>query len=136
MKAYTRITILTLGLALIMGACHKEEPKLYATPENTVKAYAAAMKSGDYESALDCYANSALSESAIGVAGLGKDEIRNLFLKSLANSQEPYAKNEPAKIQVKMMTAEVTYELGGAKHTHTLVNQNGEWKIATDLTLK
>ncbi len=126
------------ALAVGLGACHKEAGNAspYGTPEATVKAYVTAMKQGDFEAALDCYADSALSTAGVGVAGLTREEVRNLFLKSLANSQEPYVKSEPAKLQVKMMTAEVTYELGGAKHTHTLVNQNGEWKIATDLATK
>jgi len=123
--------------AIWCGGCHKEkEEGPYATPEATVRAYAEAMRSGDFEGALGCYADSALAESSVGVVGLTKEEIRNLFLKSLADSQEPYVKNQPAKLEVKMLTAEVTYDLGDGKHTHTLVNQNGEWKIATDLTSK
>ncbi len=123
---------LILGLALC--ACTKEEKENpYATPTETVQAYAAAMNKGDYEAALDCYADTAFSASSVGVVGLSENEIRTLFLKSLSNSAEPYVKNKVANLKAKYTTAEVAYELGGVKHTHTLVNQNGEWKIATEL---
>jgi len=126
---------LALALGLCLGACHREkEESPYATPEATVRAYARAMKDGDFEAALACYADTALSDTGIGVVGLSRDEIRNLFLKSLANSQEPYAHNEPKNLRARYVTAEVSYDLGGESHTHTLVNVNGEWKIATDLT--
>lgn len=130
----TWLTVAALALALIMAACTKEEPENpYATPEDTVQVFAAAMKEGDFETALDCYADDALTSKGVGVEGLSEAEIRNLFLKSLEAAQEPYAKEDPANLEGRLLTAEVTYELGGTKHTHTLVNQNGEWKIATDL---
>ena len=131
----TWLTVAALALALTMAACTKEQPENpYATPEDTVSVFAAAMKDGDFETALDCYADAALTSKGVGVEGLSESEIRNLFLKSLEAAQEPYAKEELANLEGRLLTAEVTYELGGAKHTHTLVNQDGEWKIATDLT--
>lgn len=131
----TWLTVAALALALTMAACTKEEPENpYATPEDTVGVFAAAMKDGDFETALDCYADAALTSKGVGVEGLSESEIRNLFLKSLEAAQEPYAKEELTSLEGRLLTAEVTYELGGVKHTHTLVNQEGEWKIATDLT--
>jgi hypothetical protein len=130
----TWFTVAALGVALMGAACTKEAPENpYATPEDTVRVFAAAMKTGDFETALDCYADEALTSKGVGVEGLSESEIRNLFLKSLEAAQEPYAKEEPTNLQGRLLTAEVSYELGGVKHTHTLVNQNGEWKIATDL---
>lgn len=130
----TCLTVAALAVALSIGACTKEEPENpYATPEDTVRVFATAMKAGDFESALDCYADEALTSKGVGVEGLSENEIRNLFLKSLEAAQGPYAKEELTNLQGRLLTAEVTYELGGTKHTHTLVNQNGEWKIATDL---
>jgi hypothetical protein len=131
----TCLTAAGLALVLISVGCTKEEAENpYAKPEDTVRAFAEAMKKGDFEAALDCYADTALSSTTVGVEGLSESEIRNLFLKSLEASQEPYAKDEVAGLEARLLTAEVTYELGGVKHTHTLVNQDGEWKIATDLT--
>ena len=128
---FASLVILAAGI----GCRRQEEDRSpYATPESTIRVYLEAMKQGDFEAALACYADSALSPTGIGVEGLGPKEIHNLFLKSLADNQGPYLKNEPTNIQAKLLTAEVTYELGGVKHTHTLVNQNGDWKIATDLT--
>lgn len=132
-----RICLTAAALALVLTAvgCTKEEAESpYATPEDTVHAFAEAMKKGDFETALDCYADTALSSTTVGVEGLSENEIRNLFLRSLEASREPYAKDEIANLESRLLTAEVTYELGGVKHTHTLVNQDGEWKIATDLT--
>ena len=130
-----RTWLTVAALALTMAACTKEEPENpYATPEDTVRGFAAAMKDGDFETALDCYADAALTSKGVGVEGLSENEIRNLFLKSLEAAQEPYAKEELTSLEGRLLTAEVTYELGGVKHTHTLVNQDGEWKIATDLT--
>jgi len=130
----TWITVAALALALTLAACTKDEPENpYATPEDTVRAFAAAMKEGDFERALDCYADDALTSKGVGVEGLSESEIRNLFLKSLEAAQEPYANEEVTNLEGRLLTAEVTYELGGATHTHTLVNQDGEWKIATDL---
>jgi hypothetical protein len=129
------ITAAALALVLISAACTKEETaNPYATPEGTVQTFADAMKKGDFAAALDCYDDAALSSEAVGVEGLSESEIRNLFLKSLEASQEPYAQDELANLETRLLTAEVTYELGGVKHTHTLVNQEGEWKIATSLT--
>ena len=129
------ITAAALALVLIAVGCAKEEAENpYATPEDTVHAFAEAMNKGDFEAALDCYADTALSRTTVGVEGLSESEIRNLFLRSLEASREPYAKDEIANLESRLLTAEVTYELGGVKHTHTLVNQDGEWKIATDLT--
>lgn len=123
------------ALAAGLAACHKEEEgKPFATPEATVQTYVRAMKEGDFEGALACYADSALSETGTGVVGLSREEIRNLFLKSLANSQKPYTEHDIKNLRARYVTAEVSYDLGGETHTHTLVNQNGEWKIATDLT--
>jgi hypothetical protein len=131
----TWLTVAALTLAFGLAACTKEEPENpYATPEETVRIFAAAMKDGDLETALACYANEALTSKGVGVEGLSESEIRNLFLKSLEAAREPYAKEELANLEGRLLTAEVTYELGGVKHTHTLVNQEGEWKIATDLT--
>jgi ketosteroid isomerase-like protein len=127
-------TVAALALALTMAACTKEEENPYATPESTVRTFAAAMKRGDFDGALDCYADAALTSKGVGVEGLSENEIRNLFLKSLEAAQEPYAKEDLTNLEGRLLTAEVTYELGGTKHTHTLVNQDGEWKIATDLT--
>lgn len=135
MKKY--LFVLAALIYVVAGAgCHRqnETDSPYATPEGTIRVYLEAMKQGDFEAALACYADAALSPAGIGVEGLGPQEIHNLFLKSLADNQGPYLKNEPTNLQAKLLTAEVTYELGGVKHTHTLVNQNGEWKIATDLT--
>jgi hypothetical protein len=132
-----RNCFLAAGLALvfIFAGCTKEPAENpYVTPEDTVRVFAEAMKKGDLEAALDCYADTALSSTTVGVEGLSEHEIRNLFLKSLEASREPYAKEEIANLESKLLTAEVTYELGGVKHTHTLVNQGGEWKIATDTT--
>ena len=131
---YRGIVIAALIALISLGACTKEEKENpYASPEETVRAYAGAMTKGDYEAALDCYADSALSASSVGVVGLSPAEIRSLFLKSLANSAEPYVKNKVTNLKSRYMTAEVTYELGGVRHIHTLVNQNGEWKIATEM---
>ncbi len=133
MLRYT--TVAALALVLMSAACTKEETENpYATPEGTVRTFADAMKKGDFATALDCYDDAALSSEAVGVEGLSESEIRNLFLKSLEASQEPYAQDELANLETRLLTAEVTYELGGVKHTHTLVNQEGEWKIATSLT--
>jgi hypothetical protein len=129
------LPIAAVAVAVALTACTKEEPENpYATPEDTVRTYAAAMKGGDFEAALDCYADTALSPAAVGVEGLSEQEIRNLFLKSLEDNQDPFVKDEVANLESKLLTAEVTYELGGVKHTHTLVNQDGEWRIATDVT--
>ena len=132
---YRALTVCFLALLLALCACTKEaKDNPSVTPESTVRAYADAMNKGDLETALDCYADSALTDVGVGVVGLSENEIRNLFLKSLANSQAPYAQNKLANVTSKYLTAEVTYDLGGVKHTHTLVNQDGEWKLATDLT--
>jgi hypothetical protein len=132
---WTKLLLTAAAVLTLAAACSKEgEDNPYATPEGTVRTYAAAMKGGDFEAALDCYADAAITGLAAGVEGLTQYEIRNLFLKSLADNQEPYAKDEVTALQSRLLTAEVTYELGGVKHTHTLVNENGEWKIATDLT--
>lgn len=129
------ITPAALALVLLAAACTKEKAENpYATPESTVRAFAEAMKKGDFAAALDCYDDAALSSEAVGVEGLSESEIRNLFLKSLEASREPYAQDEVTNLETRLLTAEVTYELGGVKHTHTLVNQEGEWKIATSLT--
>ncbi len=130
-----KMLLVLAAAATTLAACSKEaEEKPYATPEGTIRAYVAAMKEGDFEAALECYADDALSPKAVGVEGLSEEEIRNLFLKSLADSQGPYAQDDVANFQSRLLTAEVTYELGGVKHTHTLVNQDGEWKIATELS--
>ncbi|MGD8717605.1 MAG: hypothetical protein PVH29_02175 [Candidatus Zixiibacteriota bacterium] len=123
-----------LVLVLTLAACTKEEAdNPYATPEDTVRTFATSMKDGNFDAALDCYADTALSSATAGVEGLTEAEIRNLFLKSLEANQEPYASDEVTNLDSRLLTAEVTYDLGGVKHTHTLVNQDGEWKIATDL---
>jgi hypothetical protein len=124
-----------LALVFIFAGCTKERAENpYATPEDTVRVFAEAMKKGDLDAALGCYADTALSSTAGGVEGLSEHELRNLYLKSLEASREPYAKEEITNLETKLLTAEVTYELGGVEHTHPLVNQGGEWKIATDLT--
>jgi hypothetical protein len=129
------ITAAALALVLMSAGCTKEEAQNpYATPEGTVRTFADAMKKGDFGAALDCYDDAALSSEAVGVEGLSDHEIRNLFLKSLEASREPYTQDEVTNLETRLLTAEVTYELGGVKHTHTLVNQEGEWKIATSLT--
>jgi hypothetical protein len=129
------ITPAALALVLMSAACTKEKAENpYATPEGTVRTFAEAMKKGDFAAALDCYDDAALSSEAVGVEGLSETEIRNLFLKSLEASREPYSQDEVTNLETRLLTAEVTYELGGVKHTHTLVNQEGEWKIATSLT--
>ncbi len=64
------------------------------------------------------------------MSGLTEDEIHNLFLKSLENSAESYTENEPENIR--MISAVVTYELGGEPHTHHLVVEDGEWRINID----
>lgn len=129
------LTVAGLALVLLAVGCAKEEAENpYATPEDTVQAFAKAMKEGDFAAALDCYDDAALSSEAVGVEGLSEHEIRNLFLKSLEASREPYAKDEVTNLESRLLTAEVTYELGGVKHTHALVNQEGEWKLATSLT--
>jgi hypothetical protein len=129
------ITLAGLVLVLLALGCTKEAAdNPYATPEETVRLFADSMKKGDFAAALDCYDDAALSSEAVGVEGLSENEIRNLFLKSLEASQEPYADDELTNLESRLLTAEVTYELGGVKHTHALVNQDGEWKIATSLT--
>ena len=122
---YATITMALIVVIAFIGCTKEEQP--YASPEATVETFAMKMAEGDYEGAMDCYNEESTLFIGDDVSGLTEDELRNLFLKSLENSADAYAENEPEN--VRLVSAVVTYELGGIPHTHHLVVENGEWKI-------
>jgi hypothetical protein len=122
---YITITATLVVVIALIGCTKEEQP--YSSPEATVETFAMKMAEGDYEGAMDCYNEESTSFIGDEVAGLTEEEIRNLFLKSLENTSEPYKENEPEN--VRLVSAVVTYELGGIPHTHHLVVEDGEWKI-------
>ncbi len=122
---YKITLVILITITAVIGCTKVEEP--YASPETTVETFAAKMAEGDYDGAMACYNEESTTFIGDEVSGLTEEEIRNLFLKSLENSAEPYSENEPEN--VRMISAVVTYELGGVPHTHHLVVEDGEWKI-------
>ncbi|MCP4229585.1 MAG: hypothetical protein GY771_05505 [bacterium] len=122
---YIVITATLIVITALVGCTKEEQP--YVSPEATVETFAAKMAEGDYEGAMNCYNEESTLFIGDEVAGLTEDELQNLFLKSLENTSEPYTENEPEN--VRLVSAVVTYELGGIPHTHHLAVENGEWKI-------
>jgi hypothetical protein len=126
--------ILLIGLAAFFGCTKGEEIESpFATPESTMDTYIQAMHDGDFEKAFECYSENSTKSVADDIGGLKEDEIKIWFIKSLSDNQEPYVKANPENLSVKMLTAEATYELDGVPYTQFLINENGEWKITTNL---
>jgi hypothetical protein len=130
-----KLTILLVVVLMVFVSCTKEEEaeSPFATPEKTMDTYIQAMREGDFETAFECYSENSTKSVADDVGGLTEDEIKIWFIKSLSDNQEPYVKANPENLTVKVLTAEATYELDGVPFTQFLINENGDWKITTNL---
>ncbi len=134
MTRYYVVGILVFALAALAGCTKEEEAESpFATPESTMDTYVQAMHDGDFEMAFECYSENSTKSVANDVGGLPEDEIKIWFIKSLKDNQEPYVKTNPENLTVKLLTAEATYELDGVPYTQFLINEDGEWKITTNL---
>jgi hypothetical protein len=134
MIRYYLTGVLVIGLTAFTGCTKEEEVENpFATPEGTMDTYIQAMHDGDFEKAFECYSENSTKSVADDIGGLKEDEIKIWFIKSLSDNQEPYVKANPENLSVKMLTAEATYELDGVPYTQFLINENGEWKITTNL---
>ena len=136
MVRYYVVIAFCVPVVIALISCCREEPEAdnaFAAPESTMEIYVQAMRDGDFEAAYECYSENSTKSVADDVGGLSEDEIKIWFIKSLADNQEPYVKAKPENLKVRMLTAEATYELDGEPYTQFLVNEDGEWKITTNL---